>query len=323
MGRYRSIGEIARGGMGVILQAYDPVLDREVAVKLLSPEHAPDSEAGRRLAEEARILCKLHHPGVMPVYEAGALPDGRPFFAMPFLEGQTLAARLDARVDPKHDLPACLQLVERVCAAIGYAHTQGVIHRDLKPANVMLGRFGEVLVMDWGIAGFIGSVDGNWMFGTPAYMPPEQACGRNAPDPRSDVFGLGAILCEVLTGAPPYVDLDLQSVSRLAADGELSETRRRLAKCRADAALIELTLDCLAPIAMNRPASADVVACAIGDYLRRGNPRSVELLMATLALGIAAAVGAAAGEYQAKATFGSPPVASALTSSLTPPVPQP
>jgi serine/threonine-protein kinase len=94
IGRYRVIGEVARGGMGVILRAYDPGLDREVAVKILSSDRTADSEAGLRLAEEARILSRLHHPGVMPVYEAGALPDGRPYFAMPFVEGQTLAARL-------------------------------------------------------------------------------------------------------------------------------------------------------------------------------------------------------------------------------------
>jgi eukaryotic-like serine/threonine-protein kinase len=324
LGRYRVIGEVARGGMGVILRAYDPNLDREVAVKLLSDDHAPDSEAGQRLAEEARILSRLHHPGVMPVYEAGTLADGRAFFAMPFVEGQTLAAKLAARSNPKHDLPSCLHVFERVCLAVAYAHSHDVVHRDLKPANVMLGRFGEVLVMDWGVAGIAGRLDGSWVFGTPAYMPLEQARGHSAADPQSDMFGLGAVLCEVISGEPPYVGLDLETVTQLAADGDQTETRRRLNCCGADSRLIELTLRCLAPDRMDRPASAHVVARAVRDFLGRGQSRRAEILTAALALGMAAAVGAAAGEYQASAKHGSPSVASPLTSTQSlPHDPQP
>ena len=313
LGRYRVIAEVARGGMGVILRAYDPNLDREVAVKLLSDDHAPDSEAGRRLAEEARILSRLHHPGVMPVYEAGTLPDGRAFFAMPFVEGQTFAAKLASKNNPKHDLAGCLHVFQRVCAAIAYAHTQNVVHRDLKPANVMLGRFGEVLLMDWGVAGLAGKLDGSWVFGTPAYMPPEQARGHNVLEPRTDVFGLGAMLCEILTGEPPYVGVDLPTVTQMAADADQADTRGRLKSCGADSALIELTLRCLASDPMDRPANVHVIARAVGDRLGRG--RRAELLTAALALGLAAAVGAAAGEYQASAQHGSPPTASPLKPS--------
>lgn len=312
LGRYRVIGEMARGGMGVILRAYDPDLDREVAVKLLSPDRAPESEAGRRLADEARILSRLHHPGVMPVYEAGATADGRPYFAMPFVEGETLGARLAARSNPRQDILDYLSIVERVCAAVGYAHAQGVVHRDLKPANVMLGRFGEMLVMDWGVAGSAGMLDESWVFGTPAYLPPEQARGQNIADPRLDVFGLGAILCEVLSGDPPYVGIDLPTVSRLAADADQRETRERLKKCRANSRLIELTLRCLAPDPKERPATANDVARSIDDALSRSRGRRAELLTAAVALGLAAAVGAAAGEYQANVKHGSSPTTSAL-----------
>src|SRR5690349_7008476 len=209
LGRFRVLDQVARGGMGVVLRAYDPVLDRELAVKLLSPDIDPESEAGRRFAQEARVAGQLDHPGIIPVYEAGVLPDGRSYFAMPLSVGRTLAAALVDRPDPGREVDRWLRPFERVCTAVAHAHRKGVVHRDLKPANVMLGPAGQVVVMDWGVAA-VGERtsrpgDGCWVFGTPAYMPPEQARGLAGADPRADVFGLGGILCEILTGEPPYV----------------------------------------------------------------------------------------------------------------------
>jgi serine/threonine protein kinase len=274
LGRFRVLGEIARGGMGVVLRAYDPDLDRELAVKLLAPDIAPDSEAGKRFLEEARVAGRLDHPDILPVYEAGALADGRSFFAMPIVEGRTLADALTDRPDPGHDLGRWLAVFERVCTAVGHAHRKGVVHRDLKPANVMLGRTGQVVVMDWGVAAVRESnperdeAGGYWVFGTPAYMAPEQARGQCLADPRGDVFGLGAILCELLTGQPPYLGADPTTVTRQAAAADLDEAYDRLARSDTDFLLVDLACECLSADPVDRPADANEVADRVGDYLR-------------------------------------------------------
>src|SRR5947209_14102911 len=189
------LDEVGRGGMGVVYRARDLALDREVAVKLLRDEFAPGSAAAARFVDEARITGQLQHPGIPPVYQVGALPDGRPYLAMKLIKGQTLDELLKAgvRVDP-------LGTFEAVAQAVGYAHAHGVVHRDLKPANVMVGAFGEVQVMDWGLAkvlagggraaddpdatlgtevrstrGAAEATQAGSLLGTPAYMPPEQA----------------------------------------------------------------------------------------------------------------------------------------------------
>src|SRR5262249_54270082 len=151
-GRVQLLGEIARGGMGVVLRGHDPELQRELAVKVILPAHRDNPELLRRFVGEARLAGQLQHPGIMPVYDVGRLADGRPFFAMKLIEGRTLAELLAERGDPGQDLPRFLRYFEAVCQAVGYAHARGVIHRDLKPANVMVGSFGEVQVMDWGLA---------------------------------------------------------------------------------------------------------------------------------------------------------------------------
>jgi eukaryotic-like serine/threonine-protein kinase len=276
VGRFRVLGEIGRGGMGVVLRAYDPELDRELAVKLLAPDIAPDSEAGRRFAQEARVAGRLDHPDILPVYEAGSLADGRSFFAMPLVEGRTLAAALGDRQDPRPDLDRWLAVFGRVCLAVGYAHRQGVVHRDLKPANVMLGRAGQVMVMDWGVAAFRGSGSwrgepaGGWVLGTPAYMAPEQARGLCPGDPRGDVFGLGAILCEILTGRPPYLGADSAMVTRQAAAGDLDEAYTRLTESGAAPELIDLASECLSVDLVDRPTDAAEVADRLADHLRPG-----------------------------------------------------
>jgi serine/threonine protein kinase len=148
---YEVGGEIARGGMGAVLAARELALDREVAIKVLLPGVAAHL-AVRRFVVESRITARLPHPNIPPVYALGELADGSPFLAMKLIRGRTLAELLADRPDPSADLPRFVGVVEQVCQAVAFAHSQGIIHRDLKPSNVMVGAFGEVQVMDWGIA---------------------------------------------------------------------------------------------------------------------------------------------------------------------------
>jgi len=213
--RYELLKELARGGMGVVYEARDGELQRTVALKVLPPE--TDADAAERLRREACIIANLEHPGIVPVHDVGTLPDGRVFYAMKLVTG----ARLDGLVREARPLPELLRVFLRICEPVAFAHAHGVIHRDLKPENVMVGPFGEVLVMDWGVAkrqddagkgAAAGPKDDvapedtahGTVLGTPAYMAPEQARGDLAHvDTRADVYALGAILYCMLTGRPP------------------------------------------------------------------------------------------------------------------------
>ena len=148
----RFLGEVARGGMGAILKGRDTDLGRDLAVKVLLEKHRDNPGLIRRFIEEAQIGGQLQHPGIVPVYELGCFDDRRPFFTMKLVKGHTLAALLEARRDRAHDRPRFLAIFEAICQTMAYAHARGVIHRDLKPHNVMVGSFGEVQVMDWGLA---------------------------------------------------------------------------------------------------------------------------------------------------------------------------
>ncbi len=242
-GGYELQGEIARGGMGVVFQARQRRPNRPVALKMLRGGPLADQDDLRRFHLEAEVIARLDHPNIVPIYEVGE-HEGFYYFAMRLLNGQTLAALLHARPDPKQDLPRFLAIFEQVCQTIAYAHSRGVIHRDLKPSNVMVGSFGEVQVMDWGLAKVLpeggiaddaapdpdqqgvvptercgsavtgGESQAGSVLGTPAYMAPEQARGEvGRLDERADVFGLGAILCEILTGRPPYTGSTREEIS--------------------------------------------------------------------------------------------------------------
>ncbi len=156
-GRYELGGEIARGGMGVVYRATDTAFAREVAVKVLLDKFGAGSGAARRFADEARITGQLQHPAIPPVHDVGTLPDGRPFLAMKLIKGDSLDDLLKARPDPSAERGRFVAAFEQVCQAVAYAHAHQVIHRDLKPANVMVGNFGEVQVMDWGLAKVLGT----------------------------------------------------------------------------------------------------------------------------------------------------------------------
>jgi serine/threonine-protein kinase len=297
-GRYQLEGRLGQGGMGEVFRARDPQLRRSLAVKVLRDHPGGGAGLAARFLEEAQVTGQLQHPGIPPVHEVGRLEDGRPFFAMKLIQGTTLAELLARRPAPGADLPRFLTVFEQVCQAVGYAHSRGVIHRDLKPGNVMVGAFGEVQVLDWGLAKVLprgggegpargglppeaahadpivtvrteatglSSRDGA-VLGTLAYMAPEQARGEaEGVDERTDVFGLGAILCEALTGQPPYRG-ELAEVFGRAQAGDLAEAFARLEASGADAELVRLARACLAPEKGGRPADGGAVAAAVAAY---------------------------------------------------------
>lgn len=195
--RYEVTRRLGRGGMGVVYAAHDRVLAREVAVKVLDA-HDPEGPLAERLRDEAKILGRLEHPGIVPVHDAGTLADGRAFYVMKLVRGE----RLDRMLDAGASLGERLELFLRICDAVSFAHAHGIVHRDLKPENVMIGSFGEVLVMDWGVAKVLadGAAD-NTLVGTPGFMAPEQASGHA--DARADVFALGVILKSILPAPAP------------------------------------------------------------------------------------------------------------------------
>jgi serine/threonine protein kinase len=215
--RYNLVRYVASGGMGSVWLAEDTVLKRLVALKVLDLA-APADDLDVRLFREARILAGLEHPGIVPVHDAGTLTDGRAFCCMKYVEGQTLAQHIATL-----NLPDRLRMLVRIAEPLDFAHARGFIHRDLKPDNVMIGSFGEVLVMDWGLAkvgvtslaggeteiatavqplhNALGVTGQGSVLGTRGYMSPEQARGDIQVDNRTDIFALGAILRFMLTGS--------------------------------------------------------------------------------------------------------------------------
>jgi serine/threonine protein kinase len=215
---YEIVDKIGQGGMASVYLAKDRKLDRQVALKVLDIPEAADAPKSR-LLEEARIIARLEHPGIVPVHDLGVLPDGRFYYVMKLVRG----TRLDEEATTPRDLSSSLRAFERICQAVAFAHAHGVIHRDLKPQNIMVGPFGEVLVLDWGVAKLVGGVESSasgaamqsgqvsdnhtahgTVIGTPGYMAPEQSRGEIANiDERTDVYALGGILYFLLTRHHP------------------------------------------------------------------------------------------------------------------------
>jgi eukaryotic-like serine/threonine-protein kinase len=227
---------IGRGGSSVVVRALDREILRNVAIKLLSAEPGDDPQQVERFAEEARINGQLEHPSIVPIYEFGLQPNGRRFLCMKMLEGETLEDALaragTSRLQPDR-LADFLQVFVKACDAVSFAHSRGVIHRDLKPANIMMSEFGQVYVLDWGIAQLLppraatirrvrldeGEAKRREpqppgvLIGTPSYMAPEQLQGmHDALDERTDVFALGATLYQILTGQPPLTSEIIRAI---------------------------------------------------------------------------------------------------------------
>jgi serine/threonine-protein kinase len=301
-GRYRIEKEFRRGAMGVIVKAFDTHMSREVALKCLRDELTSMREMRERFLQEARLTGCLQHPGVVPVYDLHRLAGGGLCFSMMYVKGRNLKELLQRRVHPTIDLPRFLNIFQKICQTVAYAHSLRVIHRDLKPANVMVGEFGVVRVMDWGLGKYLtgpaldhGEAESlqdtsheaaEWLaqrggvagvgsddscgaaMGTLAYMAPEQARGTDHwVDQRADVFGLGAVLCEILTGFPPYTAPTVAGLHRQAVQADLGAADTRLDQCLADPKLILLAKRCLQPRCSDRPPDAGVVATTITALL--------------------------------------------------------
>ncbi|HEV3080915.1 MAG TPA: protein kinase [Gemmataceae bacterium] len=272
----------AEGGLGRVYIARDNDLGRDVALKEMKPDQACQAEAGRRFLKEAQVTGQLEHPNIVPVYELGRRPgDDQPFYCMRLVRGQTLREAVAAyHQGQEQSKPGVLELRRLlsafvdVCQAIGYAHSRGVIHRDLKPENVLLGSFGEVIVLDWGLAKLVDRPEeedapgvtlcpdsqaemtqAGRQLGTPAYMAPEQAEGRiDLIDARTDIYGLGSILFEILTGRPPHMGPDTITVLRQIMHGETP--RARAVAPRVPAALDAICAKALARSRAERYARA-------------------------------------------------------------------
>jgi tetratricopeptide (TPR) repeat protein len=292
--RYKPLRLLDRGGMGVVWLVRDLRFKRLLALKVIGVAASADSHRVRRFVAEARITGRLAHPSIVPVHAMGRLADGRRYYTMKLVKGQQLKKLLKTRPDMASQRMPLLQVFARVCQALAFAHKEGVIHGDLKSGNIMVGEHGEVQVMDWGLAKVLAeSDDQTGVGGTWPYMSREQANGRiEGLDRRTDVFGLGAILCEILTGHPPYLGPD---VKRQAREANLAGAYARLKGCGADAELIGLARACLSAEPNDRPPDASTVEKRLTDYLasveeRLRKAKVARQRMLWLAVGLACAL---------------------------------
>ena len=286
---------LGSGGFGVVWKMRDTRLNRDVAVKVMKFRDAEKQSLLRRFLSEAQICSQLSHPFIVPVYDMGQLPDGRGFYVMKLVEGAGLGEDLS---NPGDQWMPRIQVFGHICQAIAYAHAKNVIHRDLKPQNIMVGSHGEIQVMDWGLAKVVSEApeqNKDWngdhlsvletarleidqtaeaAIGTYPYMPPEQARSATTTDYRSDVFSLGSILCELLTGSPTYRGATQAEVQQKAINAELLDAMSRLSECSADQRIISIAKDSISADADRRPANADELSKAIQNFI---NEVEVEL----------------------------------------------
>ena len=289
--------ELGRGGMGRVLEVRDPQLRRVVAAKVLKDPQELDEVRLARFVAEAQVTSQLEHPGIVPVHEMGFAPDGRLFFTMKKVAGASLrqvivALRKGERgTRDRWSRHRLLTTFVQICNAMAYAHSRGVLHRDLKPDNIMVGAFGEVLVMDWGVARLIGdatertrdegidrvavqqTMDGTTI-GTPGYMSPEQSMGLlHELDPRSDVWSLGAILYEMLTWRPAYTGATMLARIYASISGPPTDPRERAPHLCIPDEIAEVCLRALATERERRFAGAQALADAVEDHLEGSKRR--------------------------------------------------
>ena len=320
--RYEFVEEIARGGAAVVWRVKDHHLQRQSAVKYLLDSH-DNTEMRSRLRREARICAKLVHPGIVPIYELSSFVDGRPFVCMKLIEGKTLLQLF--KESPPVPIDTLLEIFTKACQAIAFAHQQNIIHRDLSPSNIMVGLFGEVQIMDWGLAkdlasdrhdsGFEWTLPSNVLptdpkkthamepstmgfggemtsvgsvFGTIAYLSPEQASGRvEEIDKRSDVFSLGSILCRILTGAPPYQNENREVLLQDAQNANLLSAISRLKKSKYSL-LSDLAIRCMSERQASRPNDASKIVSEIERIRATTKRRKAVLQFSMIALAIVA-----------------------------------
>ena len=290
LGRYTDLGLIGHGAMAEVRRVWDPNLQRSVAMKIGFFEVVANDEDLARFRDEARATAQLQHPSVVSVHDMGELADGRPFFTMKEIVGRTLAELVDEAHHAPPDAPPSTWTVRRLldaclqaCQAVAYAHVRGVIHRDLKPKNIMVGEYGEVLVVDWGLAKVVGEAeperrlkqqdreadlyqtqDGTVM-GTPMYMAPEQAEGRLGDvGPRSDVFSLGAVLFHVLTGSGPYKARNLGDLLIRVMSGQVEPL---VGPSPIPEDLADICRSAMAREPAQRPANAGELAARLSRWL--------------------------------------------------------
>jgi tetratricopeptide (TPR) repeat protein/tRNA A-37 threonylcarbamoyl transferase component Bud32 len=265
LGGYRVVREIARGGMGIVYQATDTQLGRNVAIKMIRGDYVVDRSIVERFTTEAKAVAKLDHPNIVPVYDFGEF-EGQPFFAMAYVDGESLADRV-LRDGPLPPATAAKMMID-IIAAVQHAHDRGIIHRDIKPQNILIQGSGKVQVTDFGLAKFQDTnstlTRNGQILGTPAYMPPEQAVGDSSSyGERADIYSLGATLYYLLTARPPFQAAGLNEILRQVIDVEPIRLRQLDPSLPKD--LETICLKCLA----KDPQLRYPTASAMGDDLKR------------------------------------------------------